>query len=428
MNGVKILPGHDYTITFKGKAEGRKYAYVDFGSENPEYAPQGDDIVKGDAPVIALTSTEKTFSYTLTNWAETQELNVLFGKDWSNVITDYDAGFRGNVYISDFKVIDLGQNPEYETEPTIPTTTGRVPNDVIGLEGYDYYDNTYLIYWNSENDADYYNIYLDGELIGDTSNTYYYINKNFFYENKDYEIEVEAVNDYGNSNKSKIIYSYEEETAGNDNYAPDKPRAIRGIEDKNNNYYVYWESSQDVDYYNVYLNNQFIGNTLSTYYLMPASYFQNCDNEIVIEIEAVNNYGTSERGAHIYVPSNKTMTTRSDNVSSKQTTITKNVVSQKQKKPAKVNIKRIKNLKKRKIKVNWTKQKNISGYQIAYANNKKFTKKVKTKNIIGNKDNCVLKKLKKKKTYWIKIRAFVQKGTTRLYGLWSNAKKVKIKK
>lgn len=135
MNGVKILPGHDYTITFKGKAEGTKYAYVSFGSENPEYAPQGDDIVKGDAPVIALTSTEKTFSYTLTNWAETQELNVLFmlgnfsakldwgGNDWSSVITDYDAGFRGNVYISDFKVLDLGQNPEYETAPAIETGT-----------------------------------------------------------------------------------------------------------------------------------------------------------------------------------------------------------------------------------------------------------------------------------------------------------------
>lgn len=135
MNGVKILPGHDYTITFKGKAEGKKYAYVTFGSENPDYGPQGDSIVTGDAPVIALTSTEKTFSYSLTNWAETQELKVTFmlgnfsanldyaGNDWSSVITDYDGGFRGNVYISDFKVLDLGQNPEYETAPAIETGT-----------------------------------------------------------------------------------------------------------------------------------------------------------------------------------------------------------------------------------------------------------------------------------------------------------------
>ena len=38
------------------------------------------------------------------------------------------------------------------------------------------------------------------------------------------------------------------------------------------------------------------------------------------------------------------------------------------------------------------------------------------------------KKLKKKKTYYIRVRAYKMNGKKKVYGKWSTVKKVKIKK
>lgn len=84
-----------------------------------------------------------------------------------------------------------------------------------------------------------------------------------------------------------------------------------------------------------------------------------------------------------------------------------------------------KNVKKMSIKVSFAK---IDGakYEIRYATNKKFkkAKKIKTK-----KNVIKLKKLKKGKKYYIKVRAYkkISDGDT-IYSKWSKIKKVKIKK
>lgn len=67
-----------------------------------------------------------------------------------------------------------------------------------------------------------------------------------------------------------------------------------------------------------------------------------------------------------------------------------------------------------------------SGYQIQYALDRKFAKSRKTKTIV--KARCTLKKLKKKKTYFFRIRAYKKTGSKNVYGAWSKVKKVKIKK
>ncbi|MBR4759082.1 MAG: fibronectin type III domain-containing protein [Lachnospiraceae bacterium] len=67
------------------------------------------------------------------------------------------------------------------------------------------------------------------------------------------------------------------------------------------------------------------------------------------------------------------------------------------------------------------------GYEIIYALNKKLTKKKKTKTITVSSGK--IKKLKKGKTYYFKVRAFNKKSDgTKMYGDWSSVKKVKIKK
>ena len=85
----------------------------------------------------------------------------------------------------------------------------------------------------------------------------------------------------------------------------------------------------------------------------------------------------------------------------------------------------VKNQKKLKVKATWKKLTNAFGYQIQYAPNKKF-KKAKSKTV---KSSAVtLKKLKKKKTYFVRVRAYKLANGKKVYGKWSSVKKVKIKK
>ena len=86
--------------------------------------------------------------------------------------------------------------------------------------------------------------------------------------------------------------------------------------------------------------------------------------------------------------------------------------------PAKVKISSAKNLKGKKIAIKWKKVKKATKYQVkAVLGNKVITKKT-------TKTSCTIKKLKRKKTYKIYVRAYNKAG----YGKWSKVKKVYIKK
>lgn len=83
---------------------------------------------------------------------------------------------------------------------------------------------------------------------------------------------------------------------------------------------------------------------------------------------------------------------------------------------------------KQKITVKWKKAENAVGYQIVYAQNKKFSKGKKIVNVTSKKAvERTIKKLKSKKTYYVKVRAYNKAGGTKLYGLYSPIKKVKTK-
>lgn len=70
---------------------------------------------------------------------------------------------------------------------------------------------------------------------------------------------------------------------------------------------------------------------------------------------------------------------------------------------------------------------NCTGYQIQYALNKSFTKSKMTKNIGYYTTELTIKKLKKNKSYYVRVRGVNESGTTVKYGSWSVIKKVKIK-
>lgn len=85
------------------------------------------------------------------------------------------------------------------------------------------------------------------------------------------------------------------------------------------------------------------------------------------------------------------------------------------------------------VTVKWKKQrKQTTGYQIQYATNKKFksAKKITIKN--NKKTSSKIKKLKKNKKYYVRIRTYktvkINGKKTNIYSNWSNVKSVKTKK
>ena len=88
----------------------------------------------------------------------------------------------------------------------------------------------------------------------------------------------------------------------------------------------------------------------------------------------------------------------------------------------------VKNKKGRKLVLSWKWQDGVDKYEIQYALNKKFTKSKKSKKAAGYLDSLTIKKLKKGKTYYVRIRAYSNDNGKKLYSEWSKVKKVKIKK
>ena len=118
----------------------------------------------------------------------------------------------------------------------------------------------------------------------------------------------------------------------------------------------------------------------------------------------------------------QTSSSGTGNAGKKQSTPSKTV---KVKAPSKVKLTSAKNGKGKKLTVKWKKVTGAKGYQLQYAMNKKFKKK---KSVQTKKIKYTIKKLKKKKTYYIRVRAYKMNGRKKVYGKWSTGKKVKIKK
>ncbi len=94
---------------------------------------------------------------------------------------------------------------------------------------------------------------------------------------------------------------------------------------------------------------------------------------------------------------------------------------------AKVSFKSAKNSKSKKILLKYKKISGAKGYEISYSTNKKFKKAVTKKNTA--KTSYTISKLKKGKTYYVRIRAYKMDSTgKKVYGKYSSVKKVKISK
>ena len=84
--------------------------------------------------------------------------------------------------------------------------------------------------------------------------------------------------------------------------------------------------------------------------------------------------------------------------------------------------------KKKKMTVKWKKQTKLTtGYQIQYSTSKNF-KGAKTQTITKNKKtSCIIKKLKSKKKYYVRVRTYKKVKGKKYYSKWSKVKSVKTK-
>ena len=143
-NTIEAQAGHIYKVSFKAKASKKKYGYVAFGTDIVTDQATGatltpydqEPIEMSDAAsnqIITLGQTDKTYTFTFTNWVSAKKIKTSImlgafnaqydyaGEDVSSIIKEVENNWNGTVFVSDFTITDEGLNPEFVVEPPKPS-------------------------------------------------------------------------------------------------------------------------------------------------------------------------------------------------------------------------------------------------------------------------------------------------------------------
>ncbi len=156
MKNIAAKAGHTYTVTFTAQASKTKYAYIGFGSDvlnNPDNPDEGsvppfDTAGLEDGSnyqAIKITTTPQTYTYKFTNWISAKQISVSLmlgafdaeygyaGEPMSTYIEDYkiENNWSGTVIVSDFSVVDEGQNKDFVEAPDKPTVQPTTPSQNV---------------------------------------------------------------------------------------------------------------------------------------------------------------------------------------------------------------------------------------------------------------------------------------------------------
>lgn len=119
-------------------------------------------------------------------------------------------------------------------------------------------------------------------------------------------------------------------------------------------------------------------------------------------------------------PGKTVITAKAKDGSGKKKSVTVIVVPKKMSAPA------VTSTAKKKISVTLKRQSNVSGYQIQYAKNSRFTG-AKTATVSKSAKKVTISKLTRKKKYYVRTRSYIKIGSKKYYGSWSKARTVKVK-
>ena len=154
-NTIEAKAGHIYKVSFKAKASKTKYGYVAFGTDIVTNAATGATLTPYDqAPIemsddaknqiITLGTTDKTYTFTFTNWVSAKKIKTSImlgafnsqydyaGNSVSDIITEKEVNWNGTVVVSDFTITDEGLNKEFVVEPPKPTQPTTKPSVTPG--------------------------------------------------------------------------------------------------------------------------------------------------------------------------------------------------------------------------------------------------------------------------------------------------------
>lgn len=91
-------------------------------------------------------------------------------------------------------------------------------------------------------------------------------------------------------------------------------------------------------------------------------------------------------------------------------------------------LKSVKNTGKKKMTIKWSRVTGVDGYELQYSTSKTFKKSVVKKNLSASKTSANYSKLKKGKTYYVRMRSYIKEDGAKKYSKWCTKKSVKIKK
>lgn len=154
-NTIEAKAGHIYKVSFKAKASKKKYGYVAFGTDIVTNAATGATLTPYDqAPIemsddatnqiITLGTTDKTYTFTFTNWVSAKKIKTSImlgafnsqydyaGNSVSDIITEKEVNWSGTVVVSDFTITDEGLNKEFVVEPPKPSQPTTKPSVTPG--------------------------------------------------------------------------------------------------------------------------------------------------------------------------------------------------------------------------------------------------------------------------------------------------------
>ena len=184
--------------------------------------------------------------------------------------------------------------------------------------------------------------------------------------------------------------------------------------------------NEDEDYIVSYSDNVNVGTAEMT--IFGIGYYEGSLKKAFKIISNKNDNYVTDDSANDNANNNKNdnINNKNDNINNNKSDNTNNNGTDKKITVGKVTIKKIRNVKGRKIEIQYNKINKADGYQIRYSlKSNMSSSKIKT----TTKTKYTLTSLKKKKKYYIQVRAFgYDSSGDKVYGKWSAKKSVKINK
>lgn len=178
--------------------------------------------------------------------------------------------------------------------------------------------------------------------------------------------------------------------------------------------------NEDEDYIVSYSDNVNVGTAEMT--IFGIGYYEGSLKKAFKIISNKNDNYVTDDSANDNANNNK-----NDNINNNKSDNTNNKGTDKKITVGKVTIKKIRNVKGRKIEIQYNKINKADGYQIRYSLKSNMMGSSKTKTT--TKTKYTLTSLKKKKKYYIQVRAFgYDSSDKKVYAKWSAKKSVKINK